>query len=1350
MLCTIVFTPSAFTPSVFTPSRSLCSWQWCSAPVFAQPVGEAWRPLLKQYCLHCHDTETQEGDLDLERFSSLADIRQDTGVWQAVLQQIADGEMPPADQPQFTAEHRSRFISWVEATLHKLALEQAGDPGPVVLRRLSNHEYTYTLRDLTGLPKLDPAREFPVDGAAGEGFTNVGSALVMSPALFTKYLDAAKEVANHVVLLPDRIAFSASTSRADWTQEKLDAIRALYSKYSVPGDATARDLQGVKFSMADGGVIPLRRYLNAIGGGNAEGLSPKYLNKLTAALADKKPSLLLDQIRAVWRNGQPDSIESTAREIAAWQQALWHFAKVGHIGKRDGPTGWQSPVIPIAIEQNLSIAFPKSSASDLSLFLTVGDAGDGAEGDVVAWDNARLTFPDRAPIPLSQVTPLIESVRKRQRDELVQVAAYLDACADAFQTQKPVRDVAQRKGLAPDRLAVWAEWLQLDNPVLTPLGHLIGKNVDVGGYAALLGWGSGLPSLIVNQSEEDISFSTLTVPAYGVTVHPAPEIDSVIYWQSPLTASISIAGRVADADRVCGNGAAWSVELISAGGRRTLGSDHFENGGHSEFGPLKISVQTGDLLKFTVTARERDHSCDTTQLSLKLVESEGGQRVWDLAQDVVDRIHEGNPLADTFGNPAVWHFCNSRSGESKPAIPPESTLGKWCRAVVLGTSTDSLEVSKQLIAPETAADQVVAALYHDFRGPLGWLAEVDTNEPQAASTSLGKIQQKAPATLEFHFPASLVMGAEFQATVRMDPDQGREGSVQVWATSEKPAGPLALTPGTLIPASAASGESWTAGVAPVVSDRPILVHAGSQKQQRLLEDIHDFQSLFPAALCYTKIVPVDEVVTLTLRYREDNFLQQLMLTDDEVDQLDQLWDELLFISRQPLQQLDAFKQLWQYATQDADPSAFEPLREPIQRAATDFERRLLQLEPRQVQSVLDFAKQAWRRPLDETEQAGLKGLYGGLRDQGLSHEASIRTLVARVLVAPNFLYRGESPAPGRQPAAVDDWELATRLSYFLWSSAPDGELRAAASQGKLRDPNELIAQTQRMLASPKIRRLATEFGCQWLHVRDLETLEEKSERHFPTFLGLRGDMQEEVVRFFMDLFQRNRTILSLLDADYSFVNQRLAQHYAIDTPTSGWQRIEGLRAMGRGGILGFAGTLAKHSGASRTSPILRGNWISEALLGEELPKPPKDVPVLPAEPPAGLTERELIERHSSDATCARCHSRIDPFGFALEGFDAIGRARSGMNTAARLADGTNLNGIEGLRAYLRDARREEFVRQFCRKLLGYALGRSVQLSDKPLLDRMLLELRANDFHVNVAVEMIVDSPQFRQVRGQDF
>ena len=206
-----------------------------------------------------------------------------------------------------------------------------------------------------------------------------------------------------------------------------------------------------------------------------------------------------------------------------------------------------------------------------------------------------------------------------------------------------------------------------------------------------------------------------------------------------------------------------------------------------------------------------------------------------------------------------------------------------------------------------------------------------------------------------------------------------------------------------------------------------------------------------------------------------------------------------------------------------------------------------------------------------------------------------------------------------------------------------------------------------------------------------------------------------------------------------------------------WRRVDGVKKYSRGGILAQATTLAKQSGASRTSPILRGNWISEVLLGEKLPKPPKGVPLLPDDEAAteGLTVRQLVEKHVSDPKCAVCHRRIDPFGFSLEAFDAIGRHRDKdlgdrpIDTHVKTMDGAEFDGLDGLRNYLLTKRRDAFVRQFCRKLLGYALGRAVQLSDEPLLTEMQNELAAQRLQVDVAVETIVRSRQFREIRGTE-
>ena len=224
-----------------------------------------------------------------------------------------------------------------------------------------------------------------------------------------------------------------------------------------------------------------------------------------------------------------------------------------------------------------------------------------------------------------------------------------------------------------------------------------------------------------------------------------------------------------------------------------------------------------------------------------------------------------------------------------------------------------------------------------------------------------------------------------------------------------------------------------------------------------------------------------------------------------------------------------------------------------------------------------------------------------------------------------------------------------------------------------------------MLKDDRVRSLATEFACQWLDIRGFDEHNEKSEREFPQFGTLRGAMYEESVRFFMDFFARDRSLLDVLDADRAFLNEALAKFYEIPGVVGPeWRRVDGVKARGRGGVLGMAALLAKQSGASRTSPVLRGNWLLETLLGEKLPKPPKNVPVLPESEldTDGLTIRQLTEKHRNIESCMKCHEKMDPFGFALEGFDAIGRRRA-TDLAGRPVDTSAAQGRNRIRRYRR-------------------------------------------------------------------
>ncbi len=307
----------------------------------------------------------------------------------------------------------------------------------------------------------------------------------------------------------------------------------------------------------------------------------------------------------------------------------------------------------------------------------------------------------------------------------------------------------------------------------------------------------------------------------------------------------------------------------------------------------------------------------------------------------------------------------------------------------------------------------------------------------------------------------------------------------------------------------------------------------------------------------------------------------------------------------------------------------------------------------------------------------------------MPHDDALRSVLAAVLVSPDFLYRSEVPAEGTAAQPVSSIELASRLSYFLWSSMPDDALRQAGVEGRLVDPAVRAAEVRRMLQDAKARGLAIEFGTQWLQVRDLPANREKNEKLFPEFDdALRQALFEETVQLFLDLCRADRSVLELIDGDAVLVEQSLARFYGIPNVLGPeWRRVTGVRQFGRGGVLGLGSVLARHSAASRTSPVLRGNWVIDTLLGEKTPKPPANVPRLPEEESeAGdLTVRQLVERHAHVAECAVCHQRIDPFGFALEKYDSIGRRRERdsadrpIETSAELKDGTRFDGMEGLR-----------------------------------------------------------------------
>ena len=1351
-----------------------------TAAICCSPLGQAAdlakgyraeiRPLLDEFCFDCHSGEDAEAEIDLDSFKSLADIRRNTKIWIKVEEMLSSRQMPPKKADKPSDAQREQLRRWVHTFLIGEARARAGDPGRVVLRRLNNDEYNYSVRDLTGVATLNPTHEFPIDGAAGEGFTNAGDALVMSPALVGKFLDAGKEVAKHAVLLPDGIRFSEHVTERDRADELMTRIRRFYAGYVNVGRQSGDTWDDSSVAKANvinrNGSIPLGAYFAAAleerralteGGttiaavARERGLNTKYFLSLWEMLhrkSDPAGSFLLNDIRKKWWEAKGNDPKTIVDAIHQWQQALWRFDPIGHIGRQGGPTAWMNPenITQPTVDFSLELQ-PPADGSDVVVYLGASDVGDGNENDFVRWRHPRLVGGGKADLSMRDVPGLARRLARLRRETLGDTAGFLAAAAEATGDEPDVGALAKRHGVDTDMLAAWLDYLALGpgGPV-TIDGLFTRKMLKSGGYDFVNGWGtSGTPSVAANSSDTEVRIPGTARP-HAVVAHPSPTQYVAVGWRSPIDGIVSVSARIADAHS-CGNGVEWWVQHRTSRKVGNLGHGDFGVNGSSEMTAKTVSVRAGEVIQLAIGPRQGNHSCDLTHVDMTITETGGGQLVWDVAGDISGNILDGNPLKDSHGHAGVWHFFSGNVADVTKAsggsmtVPAGSLLASWkaeadtTKRAGLASRIEALATGVEMAEPGTP-DALLFQHLQKLSVPRSYASVLKTIEqdarfgkhPLGQSVVTADLIVKAPAIVELRIPAELAEGRTLVLSGELEPEHGRGGSVQLTADLARPPA------GELLPG------------------RPIVVAAGSAAEKRLAAGLDDFRDLFPASICYPKIVPVDEVVTLALYFREDEPLQRLMLGDAEKEELDRLWDELLYITREPFKKEVAYEQIVEFSTQDRPDLviAWKPYREPLMKQVAAFRERLEADEPGHLYGVLEFAGRAWRQPLSSEDQEGLRALYRGLREREIPHEQAIQLTIARVLTSPAFLYKRETAGEGAKPVSVTNAELATRLSYFLWSSLPDAQLRRAAEGGELIGTETLLAQTRRMLRDARTRRLAEQFACQWLHIRGFDKNDDKNVKLYPEFPELRGAMYEESVRFFEDMFRNDGSVLGLLNADHTFLNRRLAKLYGIDgVDGAEWRRVGGVRAKGRGGVLGLATVLATNSGASRTSPILRGNWIYETLLGERLPRPPANVPDLEDSVPEGLTARELIEKHSSGPGCAKCHKLIDPYGFALEQYDAIGRLRpKAVDTKTKLVDGTAVEGIDGLRHYLATDRLDDVLEQFCRKLLGYALGREVALSDLLLIEEMQKRLKASDYRFSVAVEAIVTSPQFRNIRGR--
>ena len=405
-----------------------------------------------------------------------------------------------------------------------------------------------------------------------------------------------------------------------------------------------------------------------------------------------------------------------------------------------------------------------------------------------------------------------------------------------------------------------------------------------------------------------------------------------------------------------------------------------------------------------------------------------------------------------------------------------------------------------------------------------------------------------------------------------------------------------------------------------------------------------------------------------------------------------------------------------------------------------------------------LARRAYRRPVDGGDLDALIDFFRAGRRDG-SFDDGIQFALERMLVDPEFLFRIErdpgDAAPGT-PYRLGDLELASRLSFFLWSSIPDDELLEAAADGRLSDPAELERQTRRLLADGRSKALVDNFASQWLRLRNLESQERES-ADYPEFdENLREAFRRETELFVESNLREDRSLLELLSANYTFVNERLARHYGIPGVYGDrFRRVTFDRDHPRGGLLGHGGLLMVTSYPNRTSPVVRGKWLLETILGAPPPEPPPNVPGLPDRGEGGepASVRDRLERHRANPACAGCHAPMDPLGFALENFDAIGLWRAAseagrpIDASATMPSGEAFDGPAGLRRVLL-SRGEDFAGTVTEKLLAYALGRGLEYTDRPAVRRILRDAATDDYRWSSIVLGIVKSTPFQWRRAR--
>ncbi|MEZ6143466.1 MAG: DUF1592 domain-containing protein [Zavarzinella sp.] len=1094
-------------------------------PLHADDYATAIQPFMKKYCTSCHNQRTARGELNLEKFTSSTDIIANFRKWDHVIKFIRGGEMPPEDTPQPTIDERNQVVRSIETVLFAEARKQAGDPGVVLPRRLSNSEYNRSIRDLTGVD-IRPTRSFPPDPAGGEGFDNTGESLTMSPSLLKKYLQAAQEVSNHLVLKPNGITFAPFEVTSYNERKKLteQAIIDFYQQHQVnPADYIVAAWR-YRYRSAESKTKTVEQWAAE------QRLSGKYLKLVADFLANAH-----NEVGAVQQLG------------LAWQEL---------------PPPESATAIPEKVRQFTTLVLnTRERFGYREPQLIRSNAGN--------WPINHLYFRDQV---------------AQQRDQC-DVSRFVNAqsiSSERFRTSKKIQD--EKQVILTLRIA------PMDPK---KVGLLLCKEL-------ILTTADTFPKNEKDREKQQV------VDLFDWLKEHQPKVwQKLPFGKHPTGGAISPKGLVLS-------------------------------------GPTTIDFR--------------------------------------------------------FPANLLPELNNKRLLLALEADPTDKSCGYY------------VQLSNGLLAENQPP--VVATVLHP-----------DNPQRQKLLDSAQRLCQVFPNRF-FYVDGSRGLAAGFHLV-----------------------------------------EGFFRDDLPLVNK--VLDEQQTAHLNRLWQEM-DFVTSSAENLL-RGFVWFERSERHVLQDKRFDFLRAedpRLVKEELLGRFEKVYYEKMGVK------LDSTPESLKNNLNYVMISRFFA---QVRQGLATHEKTLTTAESLALDQLASLASKAYRKYLTVAEKQQLLKTYHDFRKQGQSVEEALRGTLTGILMSPHFFYIYQTPVQANQPTPRTDVELATRLSLLIWSSVPDEELMSHAAKGTLRNPGFLKKQVRRMLHDPRSAAFAEEFFGQWLRFRDYREKDPINAAAFPGYDDkLREAIYQEPIRLLSWLIQEDRSVLEVVMSDRTFINEALAKHYGMNSqyaaqkqlwrermaaagtlPTDQdlWLPIDGLNAMGRGGLLGTAAILTKNSSGERTSPVKRGFWMVHHLLGQHFPPPPADVAQLPnSEKTASKSIRQLLQDHTKDPRCAMCHVHFDHLGVALEGFDPLGRSRTKdlanrpIDQKVSLPGGEELNGIPGLIRYVKEHRQQDYVDTLCRHFLGYALGRSVQLSDQPLLEQMAAELKKNDYKFSVLFETVILSPQFLNKR----